>query len=199
MNLQHHSYRPAVAVRSHRVYRLACRPPMLSSEITKSILAQVQLALKPLGFRKSASTFTRDAGDVLQIVNVQKSTASHATRVKVTVNLGLWLKQLAPLRAGVPDKGNIWSAHWRARIGDLSSDSTDLWWEAGTQAEGEEVGRELISRILHALPDMEALSSAEALRQLWQTGRSPGLTDLERQRSLKLIGDRETSERSAGP
>lgn len=152
------------------------------------ILNQLQSRLKPLTFRKSGPTFTRDVGDVIHIVNLQKSTASDSRRVEVTINIGVWVKILAPVRVGVPDKANVWSAHWRERIGHLSPERVDRWWSAATIDEAVLVGRELSARIaILALPKFEHLSSLEAVIALWQSGHSPGLTVGQRDRYLTQL------------
>jgi hypothetical protein len=157
-------------------------------DLTKAILAEVQAQLKPLGFRKTGSTFTRDRGAVVQIANIQKSTTSDSTHIKVTVNLALWVKALAPIRAGVPDKEDVWSAHWRVRIGEVGPERKDVWWSAASKAEAEFVGRQLAARLItFGLPQMEELSSPAALICLWQTGVGPGLTGVERERYLKKL------------
>ena len=163
---------------------------MANHEFTKAITAELTSALKPLGFRKRRLTFSRDQGGIVQMVALQKSTSSTDTVVKVTANAGLWLSELAPIRAGVPDKPDIWSAHWQVRVGHLSPERTDLWWSVGSENDARAVGVELARRIAdHVLPEIERLSSRQAVIQLWQSGASPGLTAGQRDRYLvKLLG-----------
>jgi hypothetical protein len=92
---------------------------MANREFTKAISAELHSVLKPLGFRKRSLSFMRDANGVVQMITLQKSTSSTDAVVKITANAGLWLNELAPIRAGVPDKPDIWSAHWLVRVGDF--------------------------------------------------------------------------------
>lgn len=163
---------------------------MANQEFTKAISAEVMSVLKPLGFRKRRLTFTRDLGGVVQIIALQKSTSSTDAVVKVTANAGLWLNELAPIRAGVPDNPDIWSAHWQVRVGQLSPEKTDLWWSVKSADDARAVGAELALRIVsHVLPEMERLSSREAVIHLWRSGPAPGLTAGQRDRYLaKLLG-----------
>lgn len=163
---------------------------MANREFTKTIGAGLLSALKPLGFHKRNLTFLREANGVVQIISLQKSTSSTNAIVKVTANAGLWLCELAPVRAGVPDKPDLWAAHWQVRVGTLSPEKDDLWWSVRSDDEACAVGADLAERIVsHVLPEMQRLSSRDAIIQLWQSGASPGLTGLERDRFLaKLLG-----------
>ena len=161
---------------------------MANRELTKAVSAELAFVLKPLGFRKRRLTFIRDVDGIVQMIALQKSTSSTDAIVKVTANAGLWLRELAPNRAGVPDSPDIWAAHWQVRVGQLSPENTDLWWSVRSDAEATSVGRELSRRVVsHVLPEMQRLSSREAVIQLWQSGAAPGLTATERDRYLTKL------------
>ncbi|HEV7242694.1 MAG TPA: DUF4304 domain-containing protein [Thermoanaerobaculia bacterium] len=163
---------------------------MANQEFTRAISTELMSVLKPLGFRKRRLTFTRDRDGIVQMIALQKSTSSTDAVVKVTANAGLWLSELAPIRAGIPDNPDIWSAHWQMRVGHLSPEKSDLWWSVGNDDDATAVGAELGRRILrYVLPEMERLSSREAVVQLWRSGAAPGLTTVQRDRYLaKLLG-----------
>lgn len=64
----------------------------------------------------------------------------------------------------------------------------DNWWEISSEGEAIKVGKE-IAEILEesALPQFATISSTEGLKRLWETGRSPGLTEYQRQQFLKAL------------
>ena len=64
----------------------------------------------------------------------------------------------------------------------------DKWWEISSEAEAIKVGEEL-AEILEksALPRFAAISSTDGLKRLWETGRSPGLTEYQRQQFLRVL------------
>jgi hypothetical protein len=161
---------------------------MLNRELTNNIVARVQGVLKPNGFRKSGQTFTRDRGEVVHLINLQKSQSSSSDEVKITVNLAVWIKALAPIRAGVTDKPNVASSHWRQRIGFLSPQRYDKWWTvegvSSAQLAGEEIATDLEE---WGLPALDGLSSVQALVDLWNGGESPGLTSMECDRYLRAL------------
>jgi hypothetical protein len=165
-----------------------------NEELTKTINSRVHAAVSPYGFRKSGSTFSRDVGEVIHLVTLQKSTSSGKTHVKFTVNVGAWIKALAPIRAGVPDKPDIWSAHWRVRLGELAPERSDRWWTVANSDEAVASGQAVAEMIVKlALPALDELSSVSTLIRLWRTGQAPGLTATERERYLTKLDGRAAS------
>jgi hypothetical protein len=117
-------------------------------------------------------------------VSLQASTSSTAQSLRVTLNLGVWLGALSS-EGETPD---VWSAHWRARIGSLMPQPSDRWWDASSDREAAAVAVEMshVTKLL-ALPAFEALSTADALADLWRSGRSPGLTEFVAKRFLDML------------
>jgi hypothetical protein len=70
----------------------------------------------------------------------------------------------------------------------LGPEHYDKWWVAQSLTDATAIGDELAASIQKwGLPALKALSSPGALVQLWQTGVSPGLTAMERERCLKKL------------
>jgi hypothetical protein len=149
-------------------------------EMTGAVVTAMHAALKPVGFRKRGLVFERPINDVLHLVQLQKSVSSDARRVKATVNLAIWLPALAPIRAGRPDSPTIAAAPWRERIGQLLA-REDVWWTISSMNDAHDVGA-LVAGALRdvALPVLDGLSSAAAVRRQWEAGASPGLTEKQR-------------------
>jgi hypothetical protein len=69
----------------------------------------------------------------------------------------------------------------------LIPEQEDIWWTVTSEAEAEATGEELRELLeTYGLPALERVSSIDRLRELWKSGRCPGLTDWERQEYLRL-------------
>ena len=158
---------------------------MMSSEAhKKQIGLAVASALVPLGFRRKGLVFTRQLGEVTHLLSLQSSTSSTASLLKLTVNLGVWVSSLAEPGS----KPNLWSAHWRERLGFLMPQRIDYWWEISSDQDAERATREIVEAVqTHAVPQFEQLATKKALEALWRTGRSPGLTAFQTKRYLDSI------------
>jgi hypothetical protein len=160
---------------------------MSAKECKKAIVAEMGKVLSPAGYRNRGSQFTRDAGDVVHLVSLQASTASTSTALKATVNVAIWIPALEE-----DAKPNVWSAHWRNRLGHLTPEHSDIWWHASSAEEAKSSGAKIANAIREfALPLLETFATRRALLALWETGVSPGLTSVEadrfRRRLLSLV------------
>ncbi len=157
---------------------------MSSEKHRKQIGLAVATALKPLGFRRKGQVFTRQFDELTHILSLQSSTSSTASFLKITVNLGVWVSSLAAGRS----KPDLWSAHWRVRLGSLMPKQNDCWWEIASDHDAELATKQILEAIqTYAVPQFAQLVTKDALVALWRSGRSPGLTDFERKRYLDKI------------
>ena len=103
------------------------------------------------------------------------------------MNIGIFSRTVAS-KVGNTRKPNILDAQWRERVGFLLEEPTDKWWEINSEQQAIEAAEEL-SEILgkSALPKFQTLSSSEGLKQLWETGEAPRLTEFEREQFLKVM------------
>ncbi len=156
----------------------------MSKDLEKSLLDGLAAELIQAGFRRAGKTFYADRGDVVLIVNVQKGQKSSAEMLVATVNLGAFSKVLG----GDNRAPDVFRAHWRRRLGNISPDARDRWWEVGSVAEATGAAKEIVSLLRsHGLPALEAVSSTAQLRDLWASGACPGLTDGQRLRYLAQL------------
>lgn len=162
---------------------LGVRPqPMAISTFKATILKGLQESLGGLGFKKRGSTFHREVGDVIHLVSLQASQSSSASTLRVTVNLAV----AVPSLGGRLD--DVWSAQWRERIGTLLPEPQDRWWNVSSAQEAEAVVQE-ISQFLaqYGLPAQARISSTAELLQLWESGKSPGLTAVQASRYVDQL------------
>jgi hypothetical protein len=144
------------------------------------LLAPVAELLKTHGFHRNGTRFRAHTDEAEFCVALQSSQTSDRYHLKVTVNLSIHLGVLNHDPAVTTPDG-----HWRQRIGQFMPGRPDHWWLCQNEEAARRAGEE-ITAILEtaALPEMERLASPEALRALWATGRSPGLTERQRQEFL---------------
>ncbi len=155
----------------------------------KTILGRMHTLLKPLGFRKYGNSFSVTRGDALLFIQLQSSTRTTHDTLTVTVNLGIISIPLSK-KQGFRTHPNILDSHWKERIGRFLPEPQDKWWIVRTMAEAVTAGDEIVA-ILQAsgLPTMNSLASTQQLRELWETGHCPGLTDFQRRRYLALLAE----------
>jgi len=165
---------------------------MSNTEFTKVLLSEMRALLKPLGYLKKGMIFHRDKLEIIHLVGLQKSMDSTGQAIKVTVNLAIWVKSLAPIRAGRPDTPSVWDAQWRERIGFLMQERHDKWWWITSEAEAETTAKEICLALdKFALPKLNEIQTEHDLVSLWRNGICTGLTDFAGERYLAKIDARE--------
>src|SRR5262245_1071001 len=159
-----------------------------SVDLVKVVLEAIKETPRPLGFKKKGSTFVADRGDVLQVINLQKSTSSTADTRIVTINLGIYSKTLAGRLETASSVTSVWDCHWRERLGFLGPEPMDKWWTMQSEADAHKAGQEMIGLLTErGLPLLDGLRTTEQLRVLWATGNSPGITETMRDQYLSIL------------
>jgi hypothetical protein len=73
-------------------------------------------------------------------------------------------------------------------IGHLMPEQRDIWWSSATVGESSSVAAEIVRCVEQfGLPALAQVSTVPALRRLWESGCSPGLTDHQRARYLQQL------------
>ena len=159
---------------------------MIPSEIRDRIRDGIGPALLHHGFRGRSSTFSREVGDVFHLIQLQASGDNSSSSARFTINVAVW----APFLSS-EEKPSVDNAHWRARLGSLSTERADLWWQADDFAMADDAARDITTRIeSFAIPALDQLQSTNDLLKLWRTGQSPGLTGVQADRFRKRLEDR---------
>jgi hypothetical protein len=144
-------------------------------------------ALVARGFRHRGNTFRLRLDEVIQIANIQRSRASTRAQVRFFVNLGVASQRLLKRQEVDPQRCSIEDCHWRDRLlsDDLRSDG-DSWVVESTTA--TRVAASVSEALLtHGLPRLQSLGSDAAIRDLWLSNKSPGLTRVQRLMNLCLL------------
>jgi hypothetical protein len=146
--------------------------------------------LKQLGFRKKSSSFYLELNGNLSILNFQRSTKSDAKTVIFTLNLGVCIKRLLNFLDPETklEKLTLDQCHWRERIGNLMPERSDKWWAIASEQDLENVSRQLTGFVLPTAAEVLKTHLAdEYMKRIWETGQSPGLTDVQRQVNLSAL------------
>ena len=156
---------------------------MSTTEYKRQIHDVVAETLCAVGFRKKGSHFTRELADVIHLVSLQSSVSSTSQSLRVTVNLGVWVPALEG-----DVKPDLWSAHWRSRLGHLMPEKRDVWWDVASDDEASRTAFKIVAAVRNfGLPALDALHDRRVLLDLWRTGVSPGLTALQAERLMNRL------------
>lgn len=162
---------------------------MTTTALRTPTLAGLHALLKPLGFRKVANVFSRASQNVVHLIEVQGSRDSTKDAARFTVNVGVFALDLVYADIRDVTKPSIPDAHWRTRLGTLSPEGQDLWWQASTEKQAVAVAQDVVARVEHyALPALFALPNLDALVLIWKQGKASGLTDGQRKDYLLRLG-----------
>jgi hypothetical protein len=149
---------------------------------------EIRPLLKKHDFRCRGSVFRRRRDGVWHLVALQKSRKSTARRTIFTVNLGVASERIMRWEALEPARCGIVNCHWRARLGHLSPERRDVWWTFENEASSAMAGTQVKQRLEdYGLPELDKLEDDFALRDLWLSEKSPGLTDTERLFDLSIL------------
>ena len=146
-------------------------------EAFDAVVGATAARLKPLGFSRRGSVFRLVRDDMSGVVQFQRSTKSSRELVLFTVNVGVICGRLLPVRVPLRTATSM-DSHVGHRLGFLTSGEFDKWWPIDLRTDAVALGTEVTEAIVrHAVPFIERHMSVDALKALWESGSSPGLTD----------------------
>jgi hypothetical protein len=154
------------------------------------ILKRCTLALRTHDFSRRGQTLYRTVSGNWGLIAFQKSKWNTADSIEFTVNLGIFSARLADFFSATETRSrpSVWDCHWRQRLGHLSSERRDIWWPINVNTSLEDLGQEIQGIIIKlAVPELERYVRDEALRDLWLSGISPGLTDFQRLMNVSVL------------
>jgi hypothetical protein len=173
---------------SNRIFTSENYGPMPSFALKAPVLAQLQAALAPRGFRAAGMLFHRELEDVVHLVELQGTQEENAAHIAVTINLGVFAPALVDPDIRDYIRPSIPQAHWRERIGILMPQRRDKWWSIENAGQAAAVGAEIVVSVeAYGLAPLGRIPDIAALRRIWETGASPGLSDYQRRRHLERL------------
>ena len=150
--------------------------------------------LKPLGFKRQGKVFRILVKDMCGIIDFQRSTTSTANRIQFTINVGVACGDLLePWDPKLQDAVSS-SSQLRERIGALMPERCDKWWEIVEGTDREALAREMTELIIGTcVPYVMPYLDRHKLIELWESGRSPGLTGHQRIKYLARLKSSDSS------
>ena len=144
--------------------------------------------VEKLGFRRQGSILRILKQGNAGIIEFQKSTSNNSNRIFFTVNLAVICGVLLEPDQPSLEKARSMNAHLRQRIGMLMPGRPDKWWEI---SEASTVGilASEVSEVIatEGAPYVVRYLDVNELVALWESGRSPGLTETQRVRYLEKL------------
>ncbi len=163
---------------------------MIASEAYEELLREIGSLLKERGFSRKGSCFYLRQGNNWGLLAFQKSRKTTANRVIFTINLGICSGRLTQFFSPelMTKRPSIETCHWRERLGFLLPEHGDKWWsvQAG-EPYNSPIGELKANLDSTAIPALERHLSDAQLCSEWLSGRSPGLTDLQRLINLSVL------------
>jgi hypothetical protein len=177
-----------IFVESNRIFTSENYGPMPTFALKAPVLAQLQAALEPHGYRAAGTLFHRELAEVVHLVELQSTQEEGAAQIAVTINLGVFAPALVDPDIRDYIRPSIPQAHWRERIGILMPQRRDKWWSIESVDQAAATGAEIaVSVEEYGLPPLARIPDIAALRRIWETGASPGLSDYQRRRHLERL------------
>ncbi len=140
------------------------------------------------GYKRYGNTYLLYKDEIWRLINFQKSTKSTRHEVLFTINLGISSQLLYNFYNETIKRPKIEDCHFRERIGFLLPQHKDKWWTINANSNLVDLNEEIFSSTEHYIvPELEKYSSNSNLRDLWISGRSPGLTDFKRLMNLMIL------------
>ncbi len=166
------------------------------NEAFDELVAAVGTRLKTRGFTQRGPVLRIVAQNNCGIVEFQKSVKSSEQALLFTINLGVICGDLLYSGSFGAEKAQMVDAHVRQRIGMLLPDHPDKWWKI-TESTNRDLLIQEVSELVaeKAAPFIESHLNTKTVIALWESGQSPGLTDLQRARFLARLTKVESSRR----
>jgi hypothetical protein len=152
------------------------------------VVDSVAATLTENGFTQRGRVFRLVRDGNCAVVEFQRSSSSTNDLIRFTLNTGVVCGALLDDGPAAATKARFIDAHLSERIGRFLSAPTDKWWDLSASSDLEETTAE-INHLLksNAVPYLKTHLTSSALVDLWESGKSPGLTEGQRQRNLKEL------------
>lgn len=163
---------------------------MNAASLYKALISRVAQTLRGRGFSKKGNCFFREAEGNWGLIGFQKSRKSSADEVVFTLNIGTCSGRLLRFffQDWLDQKPSIEICHWRERIGFLLPDRQDKWWTIKSSDSIDFLVAELNCHMVDVVfPSINQNLSDGQLCEEWLSGRSPGLTDIQRLMNLSVL------------
>ena len=152
------------------------------------VIGSIARALESRDFERRGRSLKIVSDRMAGIIEFQRSDTSSDDRIIFTINVGVVCGDLLDSERTDIGRSSIVDAHLRTRLGALLDTPNDMWWELNAISEADALTTELLELLVSkAVPFLERHMNEQALVALWESGRSPGLTAVQRARFLSEL------------
>jgi hypothetical protein len=152
------------------------------------LLEAVSSELKNAGYRRRGDALLVESEGNTGLIEFQRSVGSTPGALRFTVNLAV---HIGTLEGGSQRRRTSTSAHLRRRLGHFMTPPTDKWWQIDSTTNERVLAAEILQPLLEiGVPFVERHLKTSAVVALWESGESPGLTAVQRERFLALLKER---------
>jgi Domain of unknown function (DUF4304) len=153
--------------------------------VFKNMVRTVATRLSAHGFAQRGVVLHKGVGSNVALIEFQLSDKTSKECVVFTVNLGIVCGELS---GAASRRASVMDAHLRQRLGFLLPQRADKWWEITAQTNVIALADELSKTLEEsALPYLDEYLDSRTLIALWESGKSPGLTAVQRARLLDQL------------
>lgn len=154
----------------------------------KLIFDTTHAKISGLGFRRRRRGFRKDGDRCAAVIDFQRSVDSSSGRILFAVNVGMVHEELLRSYESSFANANCVSAKFSCRLNALLPGGKPDWWELTAFTLPETLAEEVSEAIVRlGVPYILPYMDREALKALWETGYSPGLTDGQRRMYLDVL------------
>lgn len=158
------------------------------NETFNELMEAVRGRLASAGFVRQGKIFRIISRNNCGIIDFQRSSASSKQAILFTINLSVVCGDLMEGGLARNKKPLGIDAHIHERIGWLLPERSDKWWKIDESTDREDLIKEISDIVLEkAVPFIERYLDTNAIIDLWESGQSPGLTEVQRQRFLTKL------------
>jgi hypothetical protein len=156
----------------------------ISIEIIRTSASRIS----QFGFKKRGNVLRLVSGDNAALVAFQKSRDNTSKRLSFTVNRAVVCGALLYEDEVSLGKATDIDGHLRERLGTFLPGHPDKWWEITDATEKDALVSEVSELICDlAIPYLLHYVETNALSALWESGKSPGLTEGARVNHLSRL------------
>jgi hypothetical protein len=143
--------------------------------------------LKPLGFKRTARRCWKEVPFGSLAVSFQKSVENTKNDTYFTADFLIRHDVIARMlkELGYSSFNDV---QYRQRIGSLLVPQQDFWWHLSLSSDFDALQSEVLELVIHhGIHELLKYQTEQSLRDLWLSGRSPGLTEPQRLICLAIL------------
>ena len=163
-------------------------PRRVLDEFIDRIVRTIAGRSESIGYERRRLMLKKTKHGNAAIIEFQRSQTSTSETVTFTVNLAVVCGALLDPEMLSIDEAKSIDGHLRVRIGTIMPQLQDMWWTISSGSDFGRIEADVVGAVCNfGIPYVEQHLSDAALIQLWDSGKAPGLTEVQRTRNLREL------------